>query len=76
MAPFSARRRRKVAGGILRAGVVLSVVLVTAFVLHHPVNLVLRHFAGLAEGRSGTGSANAGPGGTSSAEGRSLTGTA
>jgi hypothetical protein len=76
MAPFSARRRRKVASGFVRAGVVLAVVLVTAFALHHPVGLVLHQFVRLARGRSGGSSVSTQPGRTGSTDGRSLTGTA
>ena len=74
MAAFNARRRRKVASGAVRAGLVLSVVLITAFVLHHPVTLVLRQLTRLAGGSSGgSGSARAS---RKSSDGRSLTGTA
>jgi hypothetical protein len=74
MAAINARRRRKVASGVVRAGLVLSVVLITAFVLHHPVALVLRQLTRLADG-SGGGSGSARASRTSSADGRSLTGT-
>lgn len=75
MAPFSARRRRKVASGIVRVGVVLAVVLVTAFALHHPVGLVLQQLVRLAHGSSGSSSVSSQPGRTGSTDGRSLTGT-
>lgn len=71
METFNLRRRRKAASSIVRASLVLTVVLITAFVLHHPVNFVLRQIARLPTRSGGTVSGRGG-----SADGRSLTGEA
>lgn len=72
MATINPRRRRKVASGMVRAALVLAVVLITAFVLHRPVTLVLRQLTRLASGSSSGGNASSGRG--ASADGRSVTG--
>lgn len=72
MAALNPRRRRKVASGAVRAALVLLVVLVTAFALHHPVTHVLRNLAQLAPGKATGGKDSDGRG--DAADGRSLTG--
>lgn len=68
MPPLNPRRRRKVAGSIVRGSLGLLVLLLTGFALHHPVTVVLSRIAQL--GRPGTGADDD----SGSRDSRSLTG--
>lgn len=71
MAPLNPRRRRKVAGGIVRGSCALLLLLLTAFALHHPVTIVLRRIAQL--GKPSPGGAGISDAGIR--DSRSLTGS-